>query len=288
MSVEWDRFNRNPLVSVSVVGSAVVSLMNFCEIVYIARKNKKTSYEVLLLSLSFSDSLFATVNIVPAFSSRSALSWIVEILRFVYVMSFCLSMFHLIALAIDRLVAVRFPLKHKTYWRLKYACILSIFFWIFTVSTLFLMHEYKYTISPLYHLKLLKICIISVIGLTDITLVVVYAIIFIHLYHLSKSNVTTFNQSQQKQNKSPLILCALTAVLFITSTVQTVVEALRTLDQSTWISNLACLFLVLNAGLNSFLYFFHGKLKSYFGQRGRRINASKRNDIHPGGKIAKK
>jgi len=260
---------------VKLIVTIIVSLMNYFEIVYIVRKDKKTSYEVLLLSLSVSDALFTTTNLMPAFidDPTDYNPLMLNIMQYIYSMSFFLSMFHLIGLAVDRLVAVRFPFQHRTYWRVRYTFLLAVFFWLFSILTFVFLRVYKHTVGQLYHLKQLKICIVTVVGLTDFSLFIVYTIIFLHLKKISKSKAKTFNCTQHKQNKGPLILCVLTAVLFIVLTVQLVIEALTSLDQFFWVSSSASFLLILNAGLNSFVYFFCGKLIVYIRRRKtRKIN----------------
>lgn len=104
-----------------VIVSLVVIVTNTCEVVHIYKKKKKNSYEVLLLSLSVSDAFFGLVNLVFLILRLTSSHSLTDVLRFLYTFSFLLSVLHLVTLALDRWVAVTFPLRHKVYWEVSHA-----------------------------------------------------------------------------------------------------------------------------------------------------------------------
>ena len=120
--------------------SLVVIVANSFEIAHIYKKKKsKNSYEVLLISLSVSDAFFGLTNLVFMLIQLVSGHIFVTVIRSFYMFFFLLSVIHLITLALDRWVAVTFPLKHKIYWEIRHAKKLIAFLWIL-VAVLSLIH----------------------------------------------------------------------------------------------------------------------------------------------------
>ena len=243
--------------------SVVVIAANSFEIAHIyKKKGSKNSYEVLLISLSVSDAFFGVTNFVFLLLKLTSLQAYTRLIRFCYVFSFLLSVLHLISLALDRLVAVTFPLKHKIYWQIKHAKKTIAFIWILVaVITIVIFHD-LYT-SAFTTRPSLMTTIFSILITADIILVTVYSLVF---YQIFKQRRNTVNISQTKHKnkklqhrslKNTLLLCLLTALAFIFCTLRFTIQLL---DDTQWPDVYSTILVVANSFLNSFIYFFHGKI----------------------------
>ena len=104
--------------SIHLTFGVLIAILNLVEIILIAKiKRKKKIFEVLLLSLSVSDCMFGLSNAfvsIPYVASICRFQEIVETAYTLYVFFVLTSIFHLLLITIDRLIAVLKPLKHKT------------------------------------------------------------------------------------------------------------------------------------------------------------------------------
>lgn len=115
----------------------LIAILNTVEIIMIAKiRRKKNICEILLLSLSVSDCMFGISNLfvsIPFIANLCTLKEFVETAYTFYVFFVLTSIFHLLFIAVDRLVAVLKPLKHKIYLsRRRFYTFLAIL-WILAV-----------------------------------------------------------------------------------------------------------------------------------------------------------
>ena len=104
--------------SVDLTVGLLIATLNIIEIIMIAKiKRKKKIYEIILLSLSVSDCMFGLSNVfvsIPYIASICRLQDVVETAYTLYVFFVLASIFHLLFITVDRLIAVLQPLKHET------------------------------------------------------------------------------------------------------------------------------------------------------------------------------
>uniref|UniRef100_A0A7M5WMS8 G-protein coupled receptors family 1 profile domain-containing protein n=1 Tax=Clytia hemisphaerica TaxID=252671 RepID=A0A7M5WMS8_9CNID len=259
-----------PIFYIYVIVSFLISTVNIIETIYIIRKPKKTSYEIVLLSLSIADALFCIANLLqPIFGLYNPGDRVLEIVRSLYVVFMMLSFVHLAALAADRLVAIRFPIFHRTHSKPRYAKIMIICIWVILYGIFGVIRATKTMNDGKAYVKNTRIFIFNLTIFADCSLVVIYLIIILHLWRKQKSRQRLTSQISRQQptdkkltHYSVLILCASTALSFVFLTVKFTVEV-GLVEDLIWPSASASLLLVVNSGMNSFLYFFHNFFKKH-------------------------
>ena len=116
MNYGVDNDDIRPYFEISL--SCIVLMFNVIEISIILRiKRGKTIYEKLLISLSVADGLFGLTNglqkVVKLYVSgelRQAIAEISSVIYFFFILS---SLQHLLFISLDRLCAIRSPLRHR-------------------------------------------------------------------------------------------------------------------------------------------------------------------------------
>lgn len=251
-------------------------LMNICEIIYIKRKKSKNSYETLLLSLSISDALFGFANAtLPLLYLTQQISY-TYIVRYAYLCSLLLSTVHLTTLAIDRCVAISFPLKHRIYWKIKHAKFFLLILWLLSIVTTYLLYPYKkaYDFNDTKFVFQMKNTISSTLTTAEILLVVLYTLVYMQIIKQNRRMSKINNGSQQvsvnrqKNAQSSFILCLLTALTFIFCTLSFNIQMRQ--KSRAWPNIYATTLLVINSGLNSFIYYFYGRITRWKNERLRR------------------
>lgn len=133
--------------AVLITFGSFISILNFIEIVMIVKLKKKKIYDTVLLSLSVCDCMFGLLNIIVPSIAGSSLSRFEEFSESSYVLYLVFvstSTFHLIFMAIDRVILVAKPLHHKVIFTKKKACVSIATIWIinFIISiALFIRYE---------------------------------------------------------------------------------------------------------------------------------------------------
>ena len=127
---EWKRSTELSL-------GVVISILNLVEIIMIAKLgNKKKIYEDILLSLSLSDCMFGLSNVlinIVVLVNECDSEALLETTYTLYIFSILSSIFHLMFITFDRVIAVRKPLKHKIFLTRKKVKIFLLLLWIMAV-----------------------------------------------------------------------------------------------------------------------------------------------------------
>ena len=121
------------LKSIELSISVVIIIVNAVEIVLLKRQNRKSRFEIVLLSLSVADLLYGFLNstfqLIRIFEVFSADFQLIFNIRLFFMLA---SIFHLLLIGTDRLFAVAKPLRNKTvitkkkiYWALFVIWLLS-------------------------------------------------------------------------------------------------------------------------------------------------------------------
>ena len=141
--------------SIDLVTGFLIAIFNIAEIVMIAKiKRKKRIYETILMSLSVSDCMFGLSNVLVSsiFLSQTCnhnLSGSVYVFYVFFVMA---SIFHLLFIAIDRVMIVLIPIRYKTILTKKRLRIYIAVLWVLPLVigiTSYLTHELT-TPEPLF------------------------------------------------------------------------------------------------------------------------------------------
>ena len=133
--------------SVLITLGCIISILNLTEIFMIAKLKEKKIYEITLLSLSVSDCMFGLSNVIVSSIVLSNLCRFEELSESSYVLYLVFvlaSIFHLIFMAIDRVILVVKPLHHKIIFTKKRACVAIATIWTITLIisiSLFVRYE---------------------------------------------------------------------------------------------------------------------------------------------------
>ena len=123
--------------SIDLTFGVLIAILNLAEIIMIAKiKRKKKIYEIVLLSLSVSDCMFGLSNVfvsIPYIASICRFQDLVETTYTLYVFFILTSIFHLLFITLDRLIAILKPFKHRTCLSRKRFYMFLAILWILAV-----------------------------------------------------------------------------------------------------------------------------------------------------------
>ena len=276
----------------------LIAILNLVEIIIILKiKRKKKVYEILLLSLSASDFMLCLSNgFLYAIHAVNAYRYevLLETVFTLYIFSVLSSVFHILFIGLDRLLAVLRPIRHKVFSTRKKAYLSSGFLWILAIlisallqiisesTEIFNVPNYVRQIQSQSLQKDSKIYGFSgeKIGLTgpqvftatnknnynagveytlSVVLIVADVLIFtlysLIIYH------TTFKTkiaSTKTKHKRLTIVCIAIGATFVLLTLPFVIAKLFLGYVPSWANRT----LVMNSGMNSIVYFFSGKVKA--------------------------
>lgn len=255
------------------VGLGIIA-MNLAEIRFISRiKNKKT-FDKLLLSLAASDIIVgvsvAVFKVLDLTFKKEELKWTEEsAFAHLFLFSWTFSISNLLAISIDRYLAVKFPIKHRIIVTPKRSNIAILFVWLISLVPLVfnLLLIVFWTDNSEYFLKVSSVAIL----IFGVFLVAIYVNILISIYNnriksLRESLggktkwqklVSIFRAPGTAERHVFLSSCFVTSS-FILSTYPFGIECL-VIQSANNISFISKLLILLNSLLNPFTYFF----KSY-------------------------
>ena len=133
--------------SIDLATGFLIAIFNIMEITVIARlKRKKRIYEVIVLSLSVSDCMFGFLNVIVSsiVLSQSCQNNLLGRAYVFYVFFVMTSIFHLIFIAVDRLMIVLIPFRYKAIFTTKRLKICIAVLWILALvigATSYLTYE---------------------------------------------------------------------------------------------------------------------------------------------------
>ncbi|XP_012684939.1 free fatty acid receptor 2-like [Clupea harengus] len=119
------------------VPANILAFCTFC----IKVRRKPTPMDILLLNLTVSDLIFLTFLPVKMTEASDNMEWNLPFLMcpissFFFFSCIYTSTFFLTAVAVDRYLAVAFPIQYKVWRRPRYAVIASVFFWLVSALNL--------------------------------------------------------------------------------------------------------------------------------------------------------
>ena len=262
---------------IDLAAGILIAILNIVEIAMIGKiRRKKRIYEIILLSLSVSDCMFGLSNVVVSsiyLSNTNSYGELLETAYTSYAFFILTSIFHLIYIAVDRVMIVLKPLQYKSVFTSKRQKIGITILWILafvigvTTYTAYELTEMEPAVSDRQNQpvsqnnfqKDIQLVLSIVIVVLDFSMVVSYGII---IYRMSYKKRKKLTPKSAKHERLP-ILCVLIAAVFVLFTMPYAITRVSFGSVPFW----ANFILLLNSGMNSLVYFFVRRLKNTTSRR---------------------
>ena len=267
--------------SIKLSTSILVVILNIVEIIFIAKiKRKKRIYELIIASLSVSDCLFSLSNAIfsSLFLSKLYKSEedLVEVTYIAYLFFILASVFHLIFIAVDRVMIVLIPFQYENIFTTKRQKIGITFLWILafaiSVST-YIYHDVTASESKNYSKQNVTntlscsrrflnqrfrrnvqlVLSISIVA-SDLLMILCYSTIIYQMSYKIRKRKT----AKSKKDEGLPLLCVFIAAVFVIFTLPYPITIFY-FRCSPYFWTKFCL--VLNSGMNSVVYFFRDRLE---------------------------
>ena len=284
----------------------LIALLNLAEMIIILKiKRKRKVYEILLLSLSASDCMLGLSNgflfVLYAVNACRYVA-LLETAFTLFIFSVLSSVFHILFIALDRLLAVSRPIRHKVFSTRKKAYLSSGFLWILAIvisallqivnelTTTFKVPNMKQmqrknlqktqeknsninrfseakigsTLSPLFT-KTSNSNYNSDVEYTLSVVIIAADVLIFSLYCLIIHHATSSKKMASikiKHKKLPIV-CSAIDVTFVLLTLPFVIAKFFLGYIPSWANRS----LIINSGMNSIVYFFSGKIKACRGKK---------------------
>ena len=258
---------------IDLAAGILIAILNIVEIAMIGKiRLKKRIYEIILLSLSVSDCMFGLSNVVVSsiyLSNTNSYGELLETAYISYAFFILTSIFHLIYIAVDRVMIVLKPLQYKSVFTSKRQKIGIAILWILafvigvTTYTAYELTEMESAVSDRQNQpvsqnnfqKDIQLVLSIVIVVLDFSMVVSYGII---IYRMSYKKRKKLTPKSAKHERLP-ILCVLIAAVFVLFTMPYAIARVSFGSVPFW----ANFILLLNSGMNSLVYFFRQKIEKH-------------------------
>ena len=277
--------------SIDLSTGFLIALLNIVEIVMIARiKRKKRIYELILLSLSVSDCMFGLSNVIVSsivLSQHCGNNLFGRAYAF-HVFFVLTSIFHLIFIAVDRLMIVLIPFQYETIFTTKRLRIGVAVLWILSLAigvTSYLTYEFttpgltfralnisssrnnSFVTRPVTRLiptkqrfqPVAQLVLSIVIVTLDFLMIFCYSTI---IYQMSFKNRKTVATPAEDDHQLPF-LCVFIAGVFVMFTLPYVATRFYLGYVPFWANYI----LILNSGMNSIVYFFRQRIEKYHSKK---------------------
>ena len=230
---------------------SIIIIINFSEILILIRSRKRlTNYECLLLSLAISDLLVGlskgSVHLLKYIGIRQVAT---DKERLIVCFSVACSLSHTIAITLDRLLAVAYPMKHRVLSTRKNIILLLIIAWSFSLivfPTGFIsMNHVKFSLSVL-------ILAISLLIIMTYSFIIYKAVIKRRRFLLTTNSQFSEQSIKMKREFNLVCMCFLISITFITMSVPFSISALKY-----GVASMSARFLLIaNSIANPMMYFF--------------------------------
>ena len=274
---------------IDLATAVLIAILNVVEISLIIKiKRKKKIYEIILVSLSVSDCMFGLSNVIVSsiyLSNSCKYDDLIETAYVSYAFFVLTSIFHLIFIAVDRVMIVLKPFQYKNLFttnRLKIGiAVLWILAFIIGVSayTSYELNEMEPTVTeglnqsisrnstivlitqPITKGKRERFqndmqLVLSIIIVTmDVLMIFCYCTIIYQMSFVKRKNLNT----KTPEDARLPILCVVIAAVFIIFTLPYAIARFYLGKIPFW----ANFILLLNSGMNSVVYFFRQKIEKY-------------------------
>ena len=272
---------------IDLVAGLLIAILNIVEITMIAKiRRKKRIYEIILMSLSISDCMFGLSNVIVSsiyISNSKKYDELLETVYTCYTFFVLTSIFHLIFIAVDRVMIVLKPFQYETIFTKKRLKIGIAVLWITALTIgvityiVYELTEMELPVSDRLNQPVLKnrtvplivqqgtnenegnfpkdiqLVLSIVIIMLDFSMVISYSII---IYKMSYKKTENVVPKTAEDERLP-ILCVVIATVFVLFTMPYAVARFSFGSVPFW----ANFILLLNSGMNSLVYFFRRKIE---------------------------
>ena len=239
---------------------ALIVVLNVTEIILICRKKTKKNHEYLLLGLSTSDTIlglsFFIYRVMVLYINNVPVTPIFVIFFF----SVCSSVFNILAISLERLFAILYPLRHRAVFTKRKLLMLVCLVWtlasLLTLTVSLIVDKSKCR-PPDGHEPNEVLIVAPFLFIVDFVYVVIYFVILRKLWTI-KSNFMNraVSEAKQRRERNSIFMCALIAFLFVLLTAPTAIGMTFFHATPIW-SRIPYL---LNSVSNSVVYFFLGRV----------------------------
>lgn len=238
-----------------VIGLLII-ILNVTEIIIITRKKTKKNYEYMLLGLSTSDALlgfsFFIYRILHALTKVPIAPIFV-----VFFFSLTASIFNILALSLERMYAVLYPIQHRVLFTKSKLALCVAVIWIstfaITIAVSLTVDKTKCTLDG--HVLNEVFYVAPMITTVDFLYVIIYLIILIKLCRTRHAPTLSANMIKRTERKS-IVLCCMIALVFVLFTAPTAIGMSVFHKTPIW----SRVPLLLNSISNSVVYFFLSKI----------------------------
>ena len=272
---------------IDLVAGLLIAILNIVEITMIAKiRRKKRIFEIILMSLSISDCMFGLSNVIVSsiyISNSKKYDELLETVYTCYTFFVLTSIFHLIFIAVDRVMIVLKPFQYETIFTKKRLKIGIAVLWITALTIgvityiVYELTEMELPVSDKLNQPVLKnrtvplivqqainenegnfpkdiqLVLSIVIIMLDFSMVISYSII---IYKMSYKKTENVVPKTAEDERLP-ILCVVIATVFVLFTMPYAVARFSFGSVPFW----ANFILLLNSGMNSLVYFFRRKIE---------------------------
>ena len=260
-------------ISFIAVGVMII-VVNFIEVICILRKNNKTTFEKLLLSLALSDLLVGAITTVYKTLDfvLGQRSWLIEeVTAVVLTLSSIFSSQNLLAITIDRFLAIRFPIKHRILVTARRTNVLIIFTWVLSCIVGIGIDLILVVLVPSggdYIMTASTVAIISIGAIVSIIYVCIIRFLFTRQVAVAArpedgkvfQKIQAIFRELQKTERTVLLSSVIVTATFIICTFPFAIEYLRYRNAET-LTFASKMLIILNSLLNPFVYFFNNFLR---------------------------
>ena len=275
--------------SINLATGFLIAILNIVEIIMITKiRRKKRIYEIILASLSISDCMFGLSNVIVSsiyLSNSCKYDNLLDGAYVSYVFFVLTSIFHLIFMAVDRVMIVLKPFQYETIFTKKRMKLGIALLWVIAfiigvcTYTVYESNETEQTISGRLNRSIslnrtatlitnpsvkrkrarfksdMQLVLSIVIAIMDVLMVLCYCTI---IYQMSFKNRKKIVTKSAEDERLP-ILCVVIAAVFVLFTLPYAVAKFYLGKIRFW----ANFILLLNSGVNSVVYFFRRKFEMY-------------------------
>ena len=253
-----------------VVISLLVVLSNSTEIVLILHTRNRSIFDRLLLSLAFSDCIVGAVVGLSHICLKyfGSFYWLqAEQIGNIFLLSIIFSFTNLLAITIDRFLAVQYPIKHRTLSTPKRANICIAGLWLFSLISILLhgLITFKWAVAINFMHTAASISLLLFGAIIAVLYCGIFCLICKRKMRVARKDgrennaqrgyITCFLKGPYKVERSVFVTGCIVTISFIVCTYPFAIEFLITQceENMTLVSQLL---VIVNSLLNPFVYFF--------------------------------
>eukprot|EP00794_Sanderia_malayensis_P006267 gene6267-6988_t len=251
---------------INFVISGLALILNFTEMAIIIRKKRIKLFERILLSLCVADILVSMFYpIQKTYHSYKRKNWY-GLDRLVEYFGILSSIANIVVLGIDRLLAVKYPLRHKAWMSKRKVNIMIAIAWVSSLTLAIACNANRFARINRTQIKTIPVSSITfgtLVFLSCIVITALYAIIIVTVLKSKRkrSNMLA-NGGQTVDETAVTITCINVVIAYSICTYPHVIDMLANKHPV-----LPLKFILLNSLLDPIIYFFKGYLKKKLAEK---------------------